>query len=56
VASYNKSYLWFLSRIPTVSVDLRRQFLEMASSLGYDTDSLIFVNHDKGKAPAATNP
>ena len=46
VASYSKSYLWLLSRTPTVDEALRRRFVETARSLGYDTESLIWVAHE----------
>ena len=46
VTSSKKSYLWFLSRTPTVSDDLKAQFVQKARSLGYDTDALIWVNQE----------
>lgn len=39
-----EEYLWFLSRSPTVSDELRAQFLKTANDLGYNTEDLIFVN------------
>ncbi len=36
--------LWFLSRTPTVSDDLKNRFLRVVRAAGYDTDALIFVN------------
>lgn len=45
VAGYNKSYLWLLSRTPRVSEDLYARFIEKSAELGFDTDSLIRVNH-----------
>jgi apolipoprotein D and lipocalin family protein len=44
VAGPDKSYLWFLSRTPTVSDDLVRKFIEKAGELGFDTDKLILVD------------
>jgi apolipoprotein D and lipocalin family protein len=46
VAGYNKSYLWFLSRTPTVSNELIDQFVKRSKDLGFDTDHLIFVKHN----------
>ena len=46
ITSYNKSYLWLLSRTPTVSQELVDQFVNRARELGYETDDLIFVGHD----------
>jgi apolipoprotein D and lipocalin family protein len=46
VTGYNKSYLWFLSRTPTVSSELIDQFVKRSKDLGFDTDHLIFVKHN----------
>lgn len=43
VTSHNKSYLWLLSRTPTVSDDLKKRFVDQSRSLGYDVDALIWV-------------
>ena len=45
VAGYNKSYLWLLSRSPTVSDEITGRFIRKASELGFNTDGLIFVDH-----------
>jgi len=45
VAGYNKSYLWLLSRSPTVSDKITERFIRKASELGFNTDGLIFVDH-----------
>lgn len=44
VTSYNKDYLWLLSRSPTIEPELRAQFLAKARTLGFKTEGLIFVN------------
>ncbi len=49
ITSYNKKYLWFLSRTPQVSDDKKRAFIEKAKGLGYDVDALIFVDHKARK-------
>jgi apolipoprotein D and lipocalin family protein len=46
VAGYNQSYLWLLSRTPDVDKDLIDRFIKRSSELGFDTDALIFVEHD----------
>ena len=46
VSGPNTSYLWLLSRTPTVSEEVVTRFIEKYKSLGFDTDKLIFVNHD----------
>jgi apolipoprotein D and lipocalin family protein len=43
VTSSNRSYLWFLSRTPTVSRELRDRFVKRAAELGFATDKLLFV-------------
>jgi apolipoprotein D and lipocalin family protein len=45
VASSNTSYLWLLSRTPTVSKQLVDHFVKRSKELGFDTDNLIFVEH-----------
>ena len=44
VASYNTSYLWLLSRTPTVSNALIDKFIKKSKALGFNTDELILVN------------
>lgn len=46
VSGPNTSYLWLLSRKPTVSEEVVTRFIEKSNSLGFDTDKLIFVKHD----------
>jgi len=46
VTSYNTSYLWLLSRTPDVSTEIKERFINRARELGFDTEELIFVNHD----------
>jgi apolipoprotein D and lipocalin family protein len=44
VSGPDRSYLWLLSRTPTVSTGLMDYFVQRARELGFDTDSLIFVD------------
>ncbi|WP_226703361.1 lipocalin family protein [Microbulbifer elongatus] len=44
VAGPSKSYLWLLSRTPTVSKAVKARFIKRAGELGFDTDALIFVD------------
>ena len=46
IAGYNTSYLWLLSRTPTVSNTLIEQFKKRAKELGFNTDELILVTQD----------
>ena len=45
VSGPDESYLWFLSRTPTVIEDLLSRFEERARALGFRTEDLILVNH-----------
>jgi len=47
ITSYDKSYLWLLSRDPYISPDLMNRFVESAGELGFATDQLIYVSHDR---------
>ena len=46
VSGPDTSYLWLLSRSPTVAQAVIDHFIDRASSLGFDTDKLIYVDHD----------
>jgi apolipoprotein D and lipocalin family protein len=46
VCGPNRSYLWFLSRDPSVSQQQKDDFIRKAKALGFDTDSLIFPSAD----------
>ncbi|MGS0682326.1 lipocalin family protein [Shewanella sp. 125m-7] len=43
ITSYNRDYLWFLSRTPTVDQALKQQFIEQAKKLGFATEQIIWV-------------
>ena len=43
VSGPDRSYLWFLSRTPTVSEADKQRFIQAARAKGFDTDELIFV-------------
>ncbi len=47
VCGPNKSYLWILSRTPTLNEEIVEDLLKKTSSLGFDVSQLIFV--DQGK-------
>lgn len=46
VCGPNRSYLWILSRDKTLSRVVLDEMLAQARGLGFDTDALIFVEHD----------
>ncbi|KEI34959.1 lipoprotein Blc [Francisella sp. W12-1067] len=43
VAGANKDYLWLLSRTPTISENIKKDFITKSKALGFDTDKLIWV-------------
>jgi apolipoprotein D and lipocalin family protein len=43
VSGPNHSYLWILSRTPTLSATVKQQLLQKARDAGFDTQDLIFV-------------
>jgi apolipoprotein D and lipocalin family protein len=47
VAGDSLKYLWILSRVKTIPEDVKKDYLALAASLGYDVASLIWVEHDK---------
>lgn len=49
VSSYNDQYLWLLSRSPTVSDEVKQDFIATASQYGFATDQLIFVEQKEQK-------
>lgn len=46
ISGYNTSYLWLLSRTPSVDEKIKARFIQRAKESGFDTDTLIFVKHD----------
>jgi len=49
VSGPNTSYLWFLSRTPTVEPELIERFKTQAKLLGFNTDELIMVDQANNK-------
>ncbi len=47
VAGESLKYLWFLSRDTTLPEDVKEKYLRQAKALGYDTDELVWVRHDR---------
>lgn len=46
ISGPDTSYLWLLSRSPSVDPELLQHFSAKAAALGFDTDNLIFPSHD----------
>lgn len=55
ITSTNKSYLWLLSRSPTINLSLKKYFTERVTQLGFDTNKLIFVNQRLNITKGANN-
>jgi len=52
VCGPNRSYLWILSRTSRLNAATLQALVARAKSLGFDTDSLIYVEHE----PQASRP
>lgn len=46
VSGPDRDYLWILSRTPGIPASVKAEYLRLASSLGFKTDRLVWVNHD----------
>lgn len=46
VCGPDTSYLWILARDPRMDADLKADLVARAAKRGFDTDGLIFVEHD----------
>ncbi|WP_193754270.1 lipocalin family protein [Microbulbifer sp. Q7] len=44
ISGPDRSYLWLLSRTPTVPDAVKQRFVSRAAALGFDTGELIFVD------------
>ena len=47
VCGKNTDYLWILSREKTIPSDIKEKFLAQAKDLGFNTDDLVWVEHNK---------
>jgi len=46
ISGPDKSYLWLLSRTPTMDPALQQRLVEKARGLGFDTSKLIYVKQN----------
>lgn len=46
VSGPNTSYLWILARTPKLSDGIRNELVKKAAARGFDTNALIFVEHE----------
>lgn len=51
VAGKSLKYLWILSREKTVPETVKAEYLKLADSIGYATDELLWVTHDRDDNP-----
>jgi apolipoprotein D and lipocalin family protein len=49
VSGQNKSYLWLLSRTPTMDEATKKRLVDKAQALGFDTSKLIYVDQSAVK-------
>lgn len=49
IAGKNLEYLWILSRETSISGEVKDQYLKIAQEIGYNTDELIWVEHDQAE-------
>ncbi len=47
VAGRNLDYLWILSREVTIPEAIKNDYLKIAQNIGYKTDELLWIKHDK---------
>ncbi len=46
IAGGSLDYLWILAREKTIPEDVRKAYLDIAKKIGFDTNRLIWVEHD----------
>lgn len=58
ISGPDTKYLWLLSRTPSVDAEVIDKFVAMAKERGFDTESLIYVEQEKGheKGPDTISP
>ncbi len=47
VAGENLDYLWILSREKTIPENVKQEYLQKAQAIGYKTENLVWVKHDR---------
>ncbi|CAH8200256.1 lipocalin family protein [Vibrio aestuarianus] len=45
ISGPNTEYLWLLARTPSVEPEVIEKFIDMSQERGFDTSSIIFVDH-----------
>jgi apolipoprotein D and lipocalin family protein len=49
IAGNDRSYLWILSRTPTLNPNIRKKLVEKAKVLGFPVDKLIYVSQEQAQ-------
>lgn len=49
VAGKNLDYLWILAREKTIPNEIKENYVQLASSIGFKTENLIWVEHNGSK-------
>ncbi len=47
IAGESTKYLWILSREVNIPEEIKNKYLKIAKEIGYNTDDLVWVEHDK---------
>jgi len=47
VAGKSTKYLWILSREKTIPEEIKKEYIQQARAIGYKTDELVWVEHNK---------
>lgn len=47
IAGESTKYLWILSREVNIPEEIKDKYLKIAKEIGYNTDDLVWVEHDK---------
>lgn len=47
IAGASLKYLWILSRETSIPNDIKESYLKISQGIGYNTDNLLWIKHDK---------
>ena len=47
IAGASLKYLWILSRETSIPKDIKENYLKIAQGIGYNTNELLWIKHDK---------
>jgi len=55
VAGSSLKYLWFLSRETSIPEKVKKDYLKTAQEIGYNTEELLWIEHDKSSLRQGEN-